>query len=137
MTVRQFIAEMLQYPNLDAEIYFKANVANTDNAELDIPVEIEFTERDIEDATSYDIILYSDHANKTPTCEEQNAIHQLLQHNDVVNISLIKSTTEVGRLYGESTILITNEKNDVLREIDVDGIHSVEDNLMIILQSIL
>ena len=42
MTVRQFIAEMLQYPNLDAEINFKVNVVNTDNAELDIPVEIDF-----------------------------------------------------------------------------------------------
>jgi methyltransferase-like protein len=131
MTVRQFIAEMLQYPNLDAEINFKANVANTDNAELDIPVEIEFTERDIEDATSYDIILYSDHANKTPTCEEQNAIHQLLQHNDSISIMIDKDTTTSGY------ILIKNSKNDVLREIDVDGIHSVEDNLMIILQSIL
>ena len=131
MTVREFIAEMLQYPNLDAEINFKANVANTDNAELDIPVEIEFTERDIEDATSYDIILYSDHANKTPTCEEQNAIHQLLQHNDSISIMIDKDTTTSGY------ILIKNSKNDVLREIDVDGIHSVEDNLMIILQSIL
>ena len=131
MTVRQFIAEMLQYPNLDAEIYFKANVANTDNAELDIPVEIEFTERDIEDATSYDIILYSDHANKTPTCEEQNAIHQLLLHNDSISIMIDKDTTTSGY------ILIKNSKNEVLREIDVDGIHSVEDNLMIILQSIL
>ena len=131
MTVREFIAEMLQYPNLDAEIYFKANVANTDNAELDIPVEIEFTERDIEDATSYDIILYSDHADKTPNCEEQNAIHQLLQHNDSISIMIDKDTTTSGY------ILIKNSKNEVLREIDVDGIHSVEDNLMIILQSIL
>lgn len=131
MTVRQFIAEMLQYPNLDAEINFKVNVANTDNAELDIPVEIEFTERDIEDATSYDIILYSDHANKTPTCEEQNAIHQLLLHNDSISIMIDKDTTTSGY------ILIKNSKNEVLREIDVDGIHSVEDNLMIILQSIL
>ena len=131
MTVRQFIAEMLQYPNLDAEINFKANVTNTDNQELDIPVEIEFTERDIEDATSYDIILYSDHADKTPTCEEQNAIHQLLLHNDGINIQIDKDTTTSGY------ILIKNSKNEVLREIDVDGIHSVEDNLMIILQSIL
>ena len=131
MTVRQFIAEMLQYPNLDAEINFKANVTNTDNPELDIPVEIEFTERDIEDATSYDIILYSDHADKTPTCEEQNAIHQLLQHNDSISIMIDKDTTTSGY------ILIKNSKNEVLREIDVDGIHSVEDNLMIILQSIL
>ena len=131
MTVRQFIAEMLQYPNLDAEINFKANVTNTDNAELDIPVEMEFTERDIEDATSYDIILYSDHADKTPTCEEQNAIHQLLLHNDSISIMIDKDTTTSGY------ILIKNSKNEVLREIDVDGIHSVEDNLMIILQSIL
>lgn len=131
MTVRQFIAEMLQYPNLDAEINFKANVTNTDNPELDIPVEIEFTERDIEDATSYDIILYSDHADKTPTCEEQNAIHQLLLHNGSINIQIDKDTTTSGY------ILIKNSKNEVLREIDVDGIHSVEDNLMIILQSIL
>ena len=131
MTVKQFIAEMLQYPNLDAEINFKVNVTNTDNAELDIPVEIEFTERDIEDATSYDIILYSDHANKTPTCKEQNAIHQLLQHNDSISIMIDKDTTTSGY------ILIKNSKNEVLREIDVDGIHSVEDNLMIILQSIL
>lgn len=131
MTVRQFITEMLQYPNLDAEINFKVNVTNTYNAELDIPVEMEFTERDIEDATCYDIILYSDHANKTPTCEEENAIHQLLQDNDGINIQIDKDTTTSGY------ILIKNTKNEVLRRIDVDGIHSVEDNLMIILQSIL
>lgn len=129
MTVRQFIAEMLQYPNLDAEIYFKANVTNTHSPELDIPVEMEFTERDIEDATSYDIILYSDHADKTPHSEEQNAIHQLLLHNDGINIQIDKDTTTSGY------ILIKNTKNEILREIDVDGIHSVEDNLMIILQS--
>lgn len=131
MTVRQFIAEMLQYPNLDAEINFKANVTNTDNPELDIPVEMEFTERDIEDTDSYDIILYSDHADKTPTCEEQNAIHQLLQHNDSISIMIDKDTSTSG------FILIKNSKGQILREIDVDGIHSVEDNLMIILQSIL
>lgn len=131
MTVRQFIAEMLQYPNLDAEINFKANVTNTDNPELDIPVEMEFTERDIEDATSYDIILYSDHADKTPTCEEQNAIHQLLQQNNSITIMIDKDTSTSG------FILIKNSKGQILREIDVDGIHSVEDNLMIILQSIL
>ena len=131
MTVRQFIAEMLQYPNLDAEINFKANVTNTDNPELYIPVEMEFTERDIEDATSYDIILYSDHADKTPTCEEQNAIHQLLQQNNSITIMIDKDTSTSG------FILIKNSKGQILREIDVDGIHSVEDNLMIILQSIL
>ena len=131
MTVRQFIAEMLQYPNLDAEIYFKANVANTDNAELDIPVEIEFTERDIEDATSYDIILYSKHADKTPTCEEQNAIHQLLLQNNGLTIQIDKDNETDGY------ICIKNEKNEVLRDVNVGGIHSVEDNLMIILQSIL
>lgn len=131
MTVRQFIAEMLQYPNLDAEVNFKVNVTNTDNAELDIPVEIEFTERDIEDTTSYDIILYSDHAHKTPTCEEQNAIHQLLLQNNGINIQIAKDDAVDG------FICIKNDKNEVLREINVGGIHSVEDNLMIILQSIL
>lgn len=131
MTVRQFIAEMLQYPNLDAEVNFKVNVINTDNPELDFPVEIEFTERDIEDTDSYDIILYSDHANKTPTYEEQNAIHQLLQQNNSITIMIDKDTSTDGY------ICIKNEKNEVLRDINVGGIHSVEDNLMIILQSLL
>lgn len=131
MTIRELIGELLQYPNLDAEVYFKANVANTDNAELDIPVTMEFTERDIEDATSYDIILYSDHANKTPTCEEQNAIHQLLLQNGSITIMLDKDTATDGY------ICIKNEKNEVLRDVNVGGIHSVEDNLMIILQSMM
>lgn len=131
MTIRNLIEELLKYPNLDAEVYFKANVTNTDNAELDIPVEMEFTERDIEVTDSYDIILYSDHADKTPTCEEQNAIHQLLQHNDCITIMIDKDTSTDGY------ICIKNKKNEVLRDINVGGIHSVEDNLMIILQSIL
>lgn len=131
MTIRELIGELLQYPNLDAEVYFKANVTNTDNAELDIPVKMEFTERDIEDATSYDIILYSDHAEKTPTCEEQNAIHQLLLRNGSITIMLDKDTATDGY------ICIKNEKNEVLRDVNVGGIHSVEDNLMIILQSMM
>ena len=131
MTIRELIGELLQYPNLDAEVYFKANVTNTDNAELDIPVKMEFTERDIEDATSYDIILYSDHADKTPTCEEQNAIHQLLLQNGSITIMLDKDTATDGY------ICIKNEKNEVLRDVNVGGIHSVEDNLMIILQSMM
>lgn len=131
MTIRELIGELLQYPNIDAEVYFKANVTNTDNAELDIPVTMEFTERDIEDATSYDIILYSDHANKTPTCEEQNAIHQLLLQNGSITIMLDKDTATDGY------ICIKNEKNEVLRDVNVGGIHSVEDNLMIILQSMM
>lgn len=131
MTIRELIGEILQYPNLDAEVYFKANVTNTDNAELDIPVKMEFTERDIEDATSYDIILYSDHAEKTPTCKEQNAIHQLLLQNKSITIMLDKDTSTDGY------ICIKNEKNEVLRDVNVGGIHSVEDNLMIILQSMM
>lgn len=131
MTIRELIGELLQYPNVDAEVYFKANVTNTDNAELDIPVTMEFTERDIEDATSYDIILYSDHANKTPTCEEQNAIHQLLLQNGSITIMLDKDTATDGY------ICIKNEKNEVLRDVNVGGTHSVEDNLMIILQSMM
>lgn len=131
MTIRELIGELLQYPNIDAEVYFKANVTNTDNAEFDIPVTMEFTERDIEDATSYDIILYSDHAEKTPTCEEQNAIHQLLLRNGSITIMLDKDTATDGY------ICIKNEKNEVLRDVNVGGIHSVEDNLMIILQSMM
>lgn len=131
MTIRELIGELLQYPNIDAEVYFKANVTNTDNAEFDIPVTMEFTERDIEDATSYDIILYSDHAEKTPTCEEQNAIHQLLLQNGSITIMLDKDTATDGY------ICIKNEKNEVLRDVNVGGIHSVEDNLMIILQSMM
>ena len=131
MTMRELIGELLQYPNLDAEVYFKVNVVNTDNAELDIPVKMEFTERDIEDATSYDIILYSDHAEKTPTCKEQNAIHQLLLRNGSITIMLDKDTAIDGY------ICITNEKKEVLRDVNVGGIHSVEDNLMIILQSMM
>lgn len=129
--MRELIGELLQYPNLDAEVNFKVNVVNTDNAELDIPVEMEFTERDIEDALSYDIILYSDHANKTPTCKEQNAIHQLLQQNNSITIMLDKDDKTDGY------IVIKNEENEVLRDVDVGGVHSVEDNLMIVLQSIM
>lgn len=130
-TVRKVIEELLKYPNLDAEVYFKANLINTDVAEYDVPVTMEFTERDIEDATSYDIILYSKHADKTPTCEEQNAIHQLLLQNKGLTIQIDKDDETDGY------ICIKNEKNEVLRDVNVGGIHSVEDNLMIILQSIL
>lgn len=130
-TIRKVIEELLKYPNLDAEVYFKANVTNSECEEYDIPVEINYTERDIEDAMSYDIILSSKHADKTPTCEEQNAIHQLLLQNNGLTIMIDKDTATDG------FICIKNEKNEVVREINVGGIHSVEDNLMIILESIL
>lgn len=131
MTIRELIGEFLQYPNLDAEVYFKANVTNTDNPDWDIPVKMEFTERDIECTPSYDILLYSDHAEKTTTCEEQNAIHQLLLQNSSITIMLDKDTATDGY------ICIKNEKNEVLRDVNVGGLHPVEDNLMIILQSMM
>lgn len=131
MTIREFIAEMLQYPNLDAEVYFKANVTNTDNAELDIPVEIEFMERDIEDASSYDILLYSNHAINSKHNKECNDIHHLLEENDGITIMLDKDAETDGY------ICIKNKKNEVLRDVNVGGVHSVEDNLMIILQSMM
>ena len=130
-TVREVITELLKYPNLDAEVYFKANVTNSECEEYDIPVEINYTERDIEDAMSYDIILSSKHADKTPTCKEQNAIHQLLLQNNSLTIQIEKDNETDGY------ICIKNENNEVLRDVNVGGIHSVEDNLMIILQSIL
>ena len=132
-SVRDIIAELLKYPNLDAEVYFKANVANSEVAEFDIPVEIEYTERDIKDAMSYDIILSSKHADESMSNEESNDIHQLLwdNHNDEVNINLKKLDDTDG------IICITNQKGEVLREINVGGRHCVSDNLMIILQSIL
>jgi galactitol-specific phosphotransferase system IIB component len=134
MTVRQFIAEMLQYPNLDAEINFKANVANAECEQYDIPVEVNFTERDITDALSYDIIFSSKHADESMSNEESNDIHLLLwdNRNDEVNITLKKIEDT-----SNGIICITNQNGDVLREINVGGIHCASDNLMIILQSIL
>ena len=132
-SVRNIIENLLKYPNLDAEVYFKANVTNSEVAEFDIPVEIEYTERDIEDALSYDIILSSKHADESMKNEESNDIHQLLwnNHNKEININLKKLDDTDG------IICITNQKGEVLREINVGGRHCASDNLMIILQSIL
>lgn len=128
MTIRKLIGELLQYPNLDAEVNFKVNLINTDIAEYDVPVNVEFTERDIEDATSYDVLLYSDKANKAPYNTEQNAIHQLLLQNDGLTIMIDKDDSTDG------WISIKNQKGECVRQISVGGRHSVEDNLMIILQ---
>ena len=133
-SLRNIIENLLKYPNLDAEVYFKANVTNSEVAEFDIPVEIDYTERDIEDAMSYDIILSSKHADESMSNEESNNIHQLLwdNHNEEININLKKLDNNT-----DGIICITNQKGEVLREINVGGRHCASDNLMIILQSIL
>ena len=133
MTIREHIQMMLKYPNLDAELNFVVNTTNSEDDAFDIEnCEVSYMEQDKEDVASYDVLIHL-------PCEEEDkreerreeSITNLLGEHRKLTIEL-----DADALHKNSIVILDKEDN-VLREIEVGGRHRQEDNIAIILNSIL
>ena len=133
MTIREHIQMMLKYPNLDAELNFIVNTHNTDNDAFDIEhCEVSYMEQDKEDVAYYDVLVHlpSDVEKKREERREES-ISSLLGEHRKLTIEL-----DADALH-KNNIVILDEEDNVLREIEVGGRHRQEDNIAIILNTIL
>ena len=133
MTIREHIQEMLKYPNLDAELNFIVNITNREDETYDIEnCDISYLQQDVEDAQSYDIMIHLDSETESKRDEKRDeSIRELLSEHRRLTIEL-----DADSLHKDNIVILDEEEN-VLREIEVDGRHYQEDNIAIILQSIL
>lgn len=133
MTIREHIQMMLKYPNLDAELNFIVNTHNTDNDAFDIEhCEVSYMEQDKEDVAYYDVLVHlpSDIEKKREERRDES-ISSLLGEHRKLTIEL-----DADALH-KNNIVILDAEDNVLREIEVGGRHRQEDNIAIILNSIL
>lgn len=133
MTIREHIQMMLKYPNLDAELNFVVNTTNSEDDAFDIEnCEVSYMEQDKEDVASYDVLIHlpSEEEDKREERREESITNLLGEHRKLT-IELDADTLH------KNNIVILDEENNVLREIEVGGRHRQEDNIAIILNSIL
>ena len=133
MTIREHIQMMLKYPNLDAELNFIVNTHNTDNDAFDIEhCEVSYMEQDKEDVAYYDVLVHlpSDVEKKREERRDES-ISSLLGEHRKLTIEL-----DADALH-KNNIVILDKEDNVLREIEVGGRHRQEDNIAIILNTIL
>lgn len=132
ITIKQMIEELKKYPNQDAELNIITNIIDTENEAYDIAdCNIEFMEQDKEDVPCYDVMvsLNAEQAKERDD-KREDSITTLLCDNGKINITLNTNS------YYEN-IVITNDNNEVLREIKVNGRFYDHENIVKILQSIL
>ena len=133
MTIREHIQMMLKYPNLDAELNFVVNTTNSEDDAFDIEnCEVSYMEQDKEDVASYDVLIHlpSEEEDKREERREESITNLLGEHR--------KLTIELDAdALHKNNIVILDKENNVLREIEVGGRHRQEDNIAIILNSIL
>lgn len=133
MTIREHIQKLLKYPNLDAELNFIVNTHNTDNDAFDIEhCEVSYMEQDKEDVAYYDVMIHlpSEEEEKRNERSDESISSLLGEHRKLI-IEL-----DADALH-KNNIVILDEEDNVLREIEVGGRHRQEDNIAIILNSIL
>ena len=133
MTIREHIQKLLKYPNLDAELNFIVNTHNTDNDAFDIEhCEVEYMEQDKEDVPYYDVLVHLPSEEEEKRNERSDeSISSLLGEHRKLTIEL-----DADALH-KNNIVILDAEDNVLREIEVGGRHRQEDNIAIILNSIL
>ena len=132
MTIREHIQMMLKYPNLDAELNFIVNTHNTDNDAFDIEhCEVSYMEQDKEDVAYYDVLVHLSSEEEKRNERSDESISSLLGEHRKLTIEL-----DADALHKNSIVILDKEDN-VLREIEVGGRHRQEDNIAIILNTIL
>ena len=133
MTIREHIQQLLKYPNLDAELNFIVNTTNREDETYDIEnCDISYLQQDVEDALSYDIMIHLDSETESKRNERRDeSVRNLLSEHRKLTIELNADALH------KNNIVILDEEENVLREIEVGGRHYQEDNIAIILQSIL
>lgn len=126
MTIKQFIEQLQQYPNQEAEINFMSNTVNSDDEVYDVEhCDIAIMQQDIEDCPIYDILVYRDNELHNDEC-----ISELLyEHKKLI----IKLDTEDEH----SNIVILNNNYEVLRDIKVRGRFKQNENIIVHLSNII
>lgn len=133
MTIREHILEMLKYPNLDAELNFIVNTQNSENEVFDIEhCEVAYMEQDKDDLGYYDVLVHLPNEEERERSERADeSILGLLSEHKKITIEL-----DTDALHKNNIVILDKEEN-VLREIEVGGRHRQEENIAIILRSIL
>lgn len=133
MTIREHIQELLKYPNLDAKLNFVVNTTNSEDDAFDIEhCKVSYMEQDKEDVDSYDVLVHLPSEEEEKRNERRDeSISSLLGEHRKLTIEL-----DADALH-KNNIVILDEEDNVLREIEVGGRHRQEDNIAIILNSIL
>jgi hypothetical protein len=133
MTIREHIQMMLKYPNLDAELNFVVNTTNSEDDAFDIEnCEVSYMEQDKEDVAYYDVLVHLPSEEEEKRNERSDeSISSLLGEHRKLTIEL-----DADALH-KNNIVILDEEDNVLREIEVGGRHRQEENIAIILNSIL
>jgi hypothetical protein len=133
MTIREHIQELLKYPNLDAKLNFVVNTTNSEDDAFDIEhCKVSYMEQDKEDVDYYDVLVHlpSD-VEKEREERREESISNLLSEHRKLTIEL-----DADALH-KNNIVILDEEDNVLREIEVGGRHRQEENIAIILNTIL
>ena len=133
MSVEDFIKVLQKYPNQKADLNFIVNINNSDDDTYDIEnCEVACFQQDVEDALSYDVMIYLDSETESKRTERRDeSIRSLLSEHRKLTIELDADA------WHNNKIIILDEEENVLREIEVGGRNYQEDNIAIILQSIL
>ena len=133
MSVEDFIKELQKYPNQKADLNFIVNINNSDDDTYDIEnCEVACFQQDVEDALSYDIMIHLNSETESKRNERRDeSVRNLLSEHRKLTIELNADALH------KNNIVILDEEENVLREIEVGGRHYQEDNIAIILQSIL
>lgn len=125
MKVKELISELQKYPNQDAEINLVSNLIDIDNEAFDSEnCDIDFFQQDVDNVDNYDVYIFKKNVSTEPP------IHDLLGDNDKLTIKLDTKDKF-------ANIVILDEKERVLREIQVDGRHSQPENIAIMLSNII
>lgn len=133
MSVEDFIKELQKYPNQKADLNFIVNINNPDDDTYDIEnCEVACFQQFVKNALSYDVMIHLDSETENKRTERRNeSIRSLLSEHRKLTIEL-----DADALHKNNIVILDKEEN-VLREIEVGGRHYQEDNIAIILQSIL
>lgn len=112
---------------------FIVNVHNSEDDIYDIEgCEVSCFQQDVKDAESYDIIIHLDSETENKRNEKRDeSIRELLSEHRKLTIELDADTLH------KNNIVILDKDENTLRDIEVDGRHYQEDNICIILNSIL
>ncbi|MBO5948224.1 hypothetical protein J6Q66_05250 [bacterium] len=122
-TIKEIIEELKKYPNQNATINFISNTRCAEDDAFDVDhCQIDFMEQDKDYVDSYDIIIHKE--NKMHNDE---SIIELLDEHGKLTIELDVDNPFVN-------IVVSNENNDVLREICVGGRHEQSVNIGIMLE---
>jgi hypothetical protein len=132
LTIRKLIEELQKYPNQDAHLNIVTNMVDVDDDAFDVSdCELSCFQQDVEDAECYDLFV----------CRAEDERNKMQERNDERITELLEKherlTIQLDMFDNHSNIVITNDENEVLRDIKVGGRHYQHTNIGIMLISII